>query len=392
MTPTQPTGASVLEAVRAAVPTLRENGRRAEEQRWLPEENIRLLEEAGVFRMAVPARFGGLDLPLADQAAVLEEISRGCGSTGWTAAAWVSTAWMVTLCSDLAQEEAFAKGTVRVSGGFTPGGTLRPTEGGYLLEGTWRFNTGCRAADWDLLAALLEQPDGAVELVYALVPLEDLEIADDWHVSAASGTGSSTATARSVFVPEHRIADGEAAVEGTLTERWNAGATGRNYGLVGFVMAEAAAVYIGMAQAAFELFVERLPGRAIAYTNWEDQSRHPLTQVTVAQAENRIAAARALAAEVRDLLQQRADVGEYPTAKERATMHGRCGFAIQSVKEAVELLHSMSGASALARSAPFQRFYRDLQGLTLHGMMVPATNLEVHGRALLGLEPDTPVL
>ncbi|ONK09793.1 acyl-CoA dehydrogenase family protein [Streptomyces sp. MP131-18] len=392
MTPTQPTGASVLEAVRAAVPTLRANGREAEERRWLPGDNIRLLDEAGVFRMAVPGRFGGLDLPLAEQFTILEEISRGCGSTGWTAASWVSTAWMITLYPDSAQEEVFAEGTVRVSGGFTPGGTVTPTEGGYLLDGTWRFNTGCRAADWDMLAALLEKPDGSVELVYALVPMDELEIADDWYVSAASATGSSTATAKSVFVPEHRIADGEAAVEGTLTDRWNSGATGRNYGLIGLVMTEAVAVYIGMAQAAFDLFVERLPGRAIAYTNWEDQSRHPLTQLTVAQAENRIAAARALADEVVDLLQRRADAGEYPTTKERATVHGRCGFAIQSLKEAVELLHSVSGASALARSAPFQRFYRDLEGLSLHGMMAPATNLEVHGRALLGLEPDTPVL
>ncbi|MGP4052529.1 acyl-CoA dehydrogenase family protein [Streptomyces sp. 2A115] len=384
--------APVLDAVTDIVPTLRGNGREAEDRRWIPDENIELLDKAGVFRMAVPSRFGGLDLPLSDQFAVLEEISRGCGSTGWTAAAWVSTAWMVSLYPDRAQEEVFASGAVRVSGGFTPGGTLTPAEGGYLLNGSWRFNTGCRGADWDLLAALLEKPDGTVELVFALVPMADLEIADDWHVSAAIGTGSSTTTARNVFVPAYRVADGESAVEGMTGDRWNSGATGRNYGLIGFVMAEGVAAYIGMAQAAYELFLERLPGRAIAYTHWEDQSRHPVTQINVATAENKIVAARALAAQVVELLQGKADAGQYPTPEDRATIHGRCGYAIQLVKEAVELLHSVSGASALARSAHFQRFYRDLQGLSLHGMMTPGTNLEVQGRVILGLDPESPVL
>ncbi|MER6195728.1 acyl-CoA dehydrogenase family protein [Streptomyces cyaneofuscatus] len=392
MTTAQTSSTAVLEAVTDAVPTLRDNGREAEDRRWLPDANIELLDKAGVFAMAVPARFGGLDLPLADQVAVLQETARGCGSTGWTAATWVSTTWMITLYPDQAQQEVFARGSVRVSGGFTPSGTLTPTEGGYLLNGSWRFNTGCRAADWDMLAALLEHPDGTVELFYALVPLQDLDIADDWHVSAAAGTGSSTTTATDVFVPAHRVADGEAATEGTLGDRWNAGATGRNYGLIGFVLAEGTAVYTGMAQAAYELFVERLPGKPISYTNWEDQSGHPLTQITVATAENKITAARALTTQVVELLQRRADAGEQPTVEERATVHGRCGYAIQLAREAVEALHHLSGASALARGAHFQRFHRDLAGLSLHGMMTPPTNLEVHGRVLLGLDPNTPVL
>ncbi len=390
MTADRSSASAVLEAITEVVPTLRENGRAAEDRRWIPDENIELLDKAGVFRMAVPGRFGGLDLPLSDQAAVLEEISRGCGSTGWTAAAWVSTAWMIGLYPDKAQEELFGNGSVRVSGGFTPGGSLTPTEGGYLLNGSWRFNTGCRAADWDMLAALRELPDGSVDMVYALVPMSELEIADDWHVSAAIGTGSSTTTAKDVFVPAHRVADGEAAVEGALLE--HVATVGRRYGLIGFVLAEGVAVHIGMAQAAYELFVERLPGKAISYTNWEEQSRHPLTQIGVATAENKIVAARALNDQVIDLLQRRADAGEHPTVEERATIHGRCGYAIQLVKEAVETLHAMSGASALARSAHFQRFYRDLEGLSLHGMMAPVSNLEVQGRVLLGLAPDSPVL
>ncbi|WP_158852540.1 acyl-CoA dehydrogenase family protein [Saccharothrix deserti] len=382
----------ILNAVREIVPTLRNNGVEAEDRRWIPDENVKLLEQADVFRMAVPRRFGGLDLPLADQVRVLTEIARGCGSTSWVSVAWVSGAWLATLYPDKTQEEIFANGSVRVSGGFTPSATLVPTDGGYILNGSWRFNSGCRGADWDLLAALIEHPGGEYQPMYAMVPMSELTIADDWHVSAAIGTGSSTTTATDVFVPAHRVADAAEALAGTTGDRSNTGATGRNYGLVGVVMAESVATYIGMAKAAYELFVAQLPGKGIAYTNWAEQSQHPLTQIRVATAANKIAAAEALADGYLRLLQERADAGVQPTLEERAAIRGQCGFAIQLVKEAVEGLHDISGGSAIARKAHFQRFYRDLEGLSLHGMMTPNANLEVQGRVLLGLSPDTDLL
>ncbi|MEU9701224.1 acyl-CoA dehydrogenase family protein [Streptomyces sp. NPDC047981] len=384
--------AAVLKAVTDLVPKLRENGLAAEERRWVPEENVELLEKAGVFRAAVPRRFGGLDLPLADQVEIFTEIARGCGSTGWLSVAWVTSGWMATLYPDRTQEEVFAQPSVRISGGFTPSGMVTPTEGGYLLNGSWRFNSGCRAAHWDLLAALLEHPDGQYEQVFAIVPMSELSIADDWDVTAAQGTGSSTVTAENVFVPAHRVAGGEDAVNGTSGDRSNTGATGRNYGLVGVVMAASVGAYIGMAKAALELFVGQVKGRPIAYTHNEDQSQHPLTQIKVATAANKIAAAEGLAAGYLKVLQDRADAGEQPTLEERAAIRGQCGYALQLTKEAVAELHSVSGASAIARKAPFQRFYRDMMGLSLHGMMAPHTNLEVHGRVLLGLDPATELL
>ncbi len=389
---TTPEGARVLEAVRDLAPRLRENGLEAENQRWLPDENIELLDKAGVFQIAVPGRFGGLDLPLADQFEILAEIARGCGSTGWVSTVWVSTTWIATLYPDKAQEELFANGTVRISGGFTPGGTLTPTEGGYLLNGTWRFNTGCRGADWNMMAAIVQGPEGPTGESVALVPMSQMTIADDWFTSAAAATGSSSTTAKDVFVPAHRVADAEAAVVGTLGGRSNVGATGRNYGLYSFVMVEGVASFVGMARGALDLFLQRAPGRGIAYTSYTDQSQHPVVQIQVALAANKIAAAEGLAARVITMLQERADAGEQPGWDERAVVRGQCAYAIQLAKEAVEVLYSASGASVIQRDVALQRFHRDIQGISLHGLLQLNTNLEVHGRVLFGLDPETPFL
>ncbi|WP_367136870.1 acyl-CoA dehydrogenase family protein [Saccharothrix sp. HUAS TT1] len=381
--------ASVLDAVRDLVPTLRNNGAEAERNGWIPDENIALQEKAGVFRMAVPARFGGLDLPAADKVRVLTEIARGCGSTGWVSMVWVHSAWTVTLFPDKAQEEVFASGSVRVSSAFAPTGKLTRTEGGYLLNGRWAFNTGIKGADWNLAAAMVENPDGSHGELMALVPVGDLSIVDDWDVVAAGGTGSATSVAEDVFVPEHRALDFEHAMSNTTPGRSNGGADGRDYGLMSLVMAEVSAVFVGMARGAYELFLERLPGRGITYTSWTDQSEHPLTHIQVATAKNKIDAAESLSSLWLTPIQERADAGEQLSLDEKSIVRGQTTFAAQLAKEAVELLHTASGASVIRRSVPFQRFHRDIQGMSLHALVQFNANMELQGRVLLGKDPDT---
>ncbi|MEU8585001.1 acyl-CoA dehydrogenase family protein [Streptomyces abikoensis] len=383
---------ALLAAVEKAHPVIRANGLEAEEKSRVPEQNLRLLEEAGVFRMAVPARFGGLDLGIADQGAVISEIARACPSTGWAMTVWLTGARMAAFYPDKAQEEVFAGGSVRVSIGFAPTGTLVPTEGGYLLSGRWNYNTGCHGADWDGLAAMLEHPDGTTEEFLALVPMSELSITDDWDVTSGSGTGSATTTAKDVFVPAHRVASYGEIMSTGVPGRWNSTAKGREYGVVPFIMSAYALMAVGVARGAYGLFLDRLPGRGITYTSWTDQKQHPLTQIQVATAANKIDAAEALSSKWLDLLQRRADAGEDPTLEERAIVRGRTAFAGQLAKEAVELLHSASGASVIKRDVPFQRFHRDILGFTLHALAQVNVNMEVQGRVLLGLDPGTDIL
>ncbi len=388
MSPLGTEAQQVLEAVREAVPTLRRNGTETEKQRWIGDENIEMLEKAGVFRTPVPERFGGLDLPVAEQAEILDTIARGCVSTGWVAMVWISSAWMVSLYPDRAQEEIFAGGSVRVSGGFTPSGTLTPVEGGYRLSGSWRFNTGVPGAQWNIHAALVEHPDGRHEELFALVPAEDITIADDWDVFGAAGTGSATSSVRDVFVPAHRVVDAS-VYDAATGDRWNADVKGRNYSLLSYILATCAPVYLGAARAALDLFTARVAGKPITYTNWTDQREHPYTQVTVARAANQIAACEALSGDWLRVIQEHADRGEPLTVEEKATVRGQVGYVVEATKKAVDMLYEISSASTIVRSNHFQRVFRDISALSLHGLLTPVSSLEAHGRVLLDLEPGT---
>ena len=392
MTTTETEFGSVLAAVTDLVPKLRENGLEAENRRWILDENVELLEKAGVFRMAVPRRFGGLELPVAEQVQVLMEIARGCSSTGWVAMIWVSSTWLPSQLPDTAQEEIYSGGSTRVSTGFSPDGTLEAVEGGYKLSGTWKWISGSFGANWVTLAAIHVLPDGTPAPHVALVPVSELINHDDWNASAAVATGSATVTAREVFVPSHRVTSLVGILQGTTGDRSNAGVTGRNYPFVPYFVAQGACSYLGIAKGAYELFLDRLPGRGITYTSWTEQSRSPLTQIQVATAANKIAAAEALQDGWLRKLQEWADTGHSPSRLERAAVRGQTAYAVELAKQAVEVLHTAAGASVISREVPFQRFHRDILGLSLHGLFLLNTNLEVHGRAILGLPPETPLL
>jgi 3-hydroxy-9,10-secoandrosta-1,3,5(10)-triene-9,17-dione monooxygenase len=58
-------------------------------------------------------------------------------------------------------------------------------------------------------------------------------------------------------------------------------------------------------------------------------------------------------------------------------------------KEAIDMLATASGGSSLYSHVPIQRIWRDIQAANLQGMMHPDTNLELYGRILCGLAPNT---
>src|SRR6476620_11554854 len=65
------------------VPLIRKFAGQGSEARRVAPEVVSALEGAGLFRMLVPKRYGGMGASLCTAVEVTKEISRGDGSTGW---------------------------------------------------------------------------------------------------------------------------------------------------------------------------------------------------------------------------------------------------------------------------------------------------------------------
>ena len=96
-----------------------------------------------------------------------------------------------------------ARDDLVMAGSGLPAGRARRADGGWVLDGRWRFVTGSPAADHLVVGSLVD--DGTSRpprLCYALFPAERAELVDTWHVDGLRGTGSGDVVVHGLFVPE----------------------------------------------------------------------------------------------------------------------------------------------------------------------------------------------
>lgn len=368
---------------------LQKNADWAEENRYLPDETIEALSNAGVLRMRAPARYGGYESDLTTLVDVLTQIGRGDGSTAWTTSVWSICSWLVGLFPDEAQDEVFSTPDARVCGLLSPTGMAEPKDGGFVVNGQWPFNTGALQSQWNSLVAMTPSPDGGVWPVMMLAPMSDIQIVDDWHTVGLRGTGSVTTVAKDVFVPPHRVLPMGPALQEHYASQANADNPIYRTPLLLTAATSTVGTVLGLGQAANEAFFERLPERKITYTAYESQKDAPITHIQVADSATRLAEADFHGHRCAALLDSKAASGEQWTLEERARVRLDIGAVCQRTKEAVDILNTASGASSIYNSVPMQRIERDVQTVNLHAILHPNTNLELYGRILCGLEPNT---
>lgn len=371
----------------AIVPTLRANGRRTDEDRKVADENIALLKDSGILRMFRPERYGGIETDIRAKTAVMAEIARGCASTAWVSTIYVDLNWLTGLFPDAAQDDVFADPDVLITATLRPGGEATEVEGGYAVTGRWHFNSGCLHADWCAQPAMRQGPDGPEPALF-LMRYSELVIEDDWHTYGLRGSSSNTVRAEGVVVPAHRVLPLGPALHGHHRSELN---TGPTYRVLPphFINTSMAPTALGVARGAHELFMERVHNRGITYTGYGRQSDAAITHFQVAESALKIDAAEALVYRVADTIDRHAVSGEPFTTEQRARVRGTTGFAIQLCTEAVEILRNGSGATSIMLDVPIQRFARDMQALNVHAMGHPNSGLELYGRVLCGLDPNS---
>jgi alkylation response protein AidB-like acyl-CoA dehydrogenase len=294
--------------------------------------------------------------------------------------------WLVSGFPDETQEEIFESRDPRVTGVFSPTGKAVRKDGGYVVNGRWGYNTGGHGGNWTVVNAVLVE-DGVAGMPHCcLVRAGELERLDDWHASGMAATGSSTVVARDIFVPARRVLPLPELVEGRYPRRRNSSNPYFNLPLAAVLTANAAGTPVGIARGALELFKERLPGRTITYTTYATKIEAPVTHLQVGEA--------ALAIDSSDAHMQLAcalldDASGALSKLDRVKIRAHVGAATRYAREAVDGLFYASGASVIQANVPMQSFQRDMQALANHAIMHPQTNVELYGRVLCGLEPNT---
>lgn len=381
-----PTQIELVHRASKLAPVMTEHAGWNEENRRVHDAVVEALTDAGMFRLRVPVTNGGYESDATTMVAVATELAKADASAAWTVAVnWITT-WMAALFPPEVRDEVFADAGLRMCGTLSPSATAAPVDGGFLVNGKWGFVSGAPHSQWQVLVAMAPGPGGDPWPVMALAPLSDLLVVDDWHTSGLRGTGSVTTVADNVFVPAARVVP----LVSALPDGYASGRSGI-YGapLVATAAASVTGLAVGMARAAVDQFRQRIGQRGITYTSYASQAEAPVTHLKLADAVVRADEAEFHAQRLAGQTDAKNAAADPWTVEDRARARVDMGRACRLAQESVDILRRASGGSSIYASVPIQQIARDIDAMNMHALMQPETNLELYGRVLSGLEPDT---
>jgi len=373
---------NVLAAARALRPRIWGHRDEIELDRRLPSALVDDMVAAGVFHMLTPRALGGLEVDLLTALSVIEEIATADGSTAWVLMINNNGGLVTGYLGEQAASEIYRHDRAIIAGALIPSGRAIPVRGGYRVSGQWAYASGVGHAAWVVAACRVvdgDEPtlggDGPPEMRVMLVPADDVSVIDTWSVGGLRGTGSHDFAVADVFVPDERtFSPMDLPVQRGTLFRFPL----RCVGAAGI-----AAVTLGIARGAIDALV------SLASTKTPTMTRGPLreralVQLQVPQAEALVRAARAWLVESVHTMWARVEAGRSPTRKDIALLRLAATHAATSAAQAVSMMQSIAGGTAIYTHCPIERAFRDVHAATQHFSIQPSM-YEPIGRVLLDL-------
>lgn len=383
----------MLVKLQELLPAIRANAIKTEELRKVPQENIDMLNAIGMNRTFLPKAYGGLELSLPEFTDCIAALAGACCSTAWAYSLLCTHNHQMAMFSKQAQDEFWSENPDAVaSSSIAPFGKHEETEGGIIFTGDMKWSSGVDHADWIIVGFLRDNAAGEKVYSFAVIPSSDFTIIDDWYAVAMQGSGTKTASIKSVFVPEHRI---QAAID--MMEGRHVGrdlypdskiyhSPYRPYFACGF-----AAMSLGVAERMVEVYKELTLNRVRAYTGAKVATSIP-PLLRIAESYQQISAARAY---LEKTWQEHKDYGERHEYPDRYTLaHWRTNqaYAIKMCVQAVNRLWEVMGASNWYADREGQRLWRECNMTAAHAYTDYDVCAQIIGRELLGLDPDPGLL
>jgi 3-hydroxy-9,10-secoandrosta-1,3,5(10)-triene-9,17-dione monooxygenase len=352
----------LVDRVRALTPTIAAKSFEAEAQRRPLDEVIDALKATGVFRSFVPKRYGGYEIDMATYVDIGLAVAEADPSMGWITTFYMEHNWLLTMYSEELQDEVFgAQPFVLAPGSVNPSGRAIPADdGSFTLTGHWTFGTGICHADWVLVSGKIEG-DAMDAARNFLLPVDEVEVKDTWHVDGMAATGSRDIVVTDVVVPAPHVS--------LMPPPHVFAQPGDPYlhriPIAPFLSLTAAMPAMGAAKRALALFEERLFDRVMFGTKRTQSARVP-TQVRLANLRVKVDFAETLMRDIAARMQAHAD-GRIDL-DQLGQLHLRLGIAhiVHQCRDIVREIMQSSGASVHYLDNELQRIHRDVHMMCAH--------------------------
>ena len=391
-----PTREELTKAAADLIPKLRERAEEAEDLRMMPDETIEDIKKAGIHKMFTPKRYGGFEMDWGTQVDVARELGKGCASTSWMSSVVMSHSWNLGRFPAEAQEEFWPScPDAIIATAFAGGGEMKKTEGGYILNGLWRFASGVDHSDCSIVAGQYKNTrskSGTVlDYRMALIMPDQYEIVDTWHAEGLKGTGSKDIKVVDTFVPEHRTVKalelgGNNPPGSELHESYiyrvemgmyfNTLLSGPILGATHGVLLE----YLEQTRSRFgSMFGERV-------------SEQASVQQKIGASYEELRTSDLIIDDLCNYLHEQGQAGNSILGDDRLKIRRETAMAAQLCLKSGTRLSGMMGVTAQTGRNPAQRMFRDLRTMSTHGAIHWDNATTPTGSYLLGIETGDPLI
>ena len=341
----------------------------------IPSDLIERFKRIGVYRAMVAKRFGGEERTPAEFCRLIERISEADGSAGWVASFGSAACYLAGL-PEATLRKVYSKGPdVVFAGGLFPLQPARRTPEGLVVNGVWKFGSGCMGAELIGAGILIEgDATGGLPRV-AVMPADKVTIRPNWDVIGLQGTGSHDIVIKDVVVPEEwtLIRGGPASIDAPIYR----------YPSMAFAAQVLAVVALGVARSAVDDFVVMAGGRA-SITGAPLMADRGYIQLEVARAEAMLRSARTFFYDATEELWGEVRAGK-PAQKTVALMRLAATNAARSGAEVARIVCNLAGTGAIGTTDNLARAMCDSLVVAQHAFLSEGT-LQSAGRIFLGLE------
>lgn len=377
-----------LDRVRELAPLIDDSTDAIERDRRLTPQLLSALYDAGLFRLLLEKRFNGAEVKPSDFSAVIEEVAKHDASTAWCLCQANGCAMTASFLEDAVANKIWGDDPKGVLA-WGPGKSLAVPEGdGFRVNANCAFASGGRHATWigthstvvDENGEPILNEKGGTTYRTMLIPVDQIDWEDIWHVIGLRGTASDGYEIKDLFVPyEHTVHRDDAKERRTdnplyLFRQTNLYASGFS------------GVAMGIAQSMIDAFA-KLTLEKTPRMRKTTLAQNAVVQAEFARASVRLDAARTfLRSELDDIWAAVLSTGEL-TVEQRMRIRLATTHGIHEAKGAADAVYDAAGATAIFANGPYERRFRDLHTVTQQ-MQGRKAHYETVGAFLLGNPPD----
>jgi indole-3-acetate monooxygenase len=325
----------------------------AEESGKLPDNLVRSLHQAGLFRALIPKQFGGLELAFDDYLDIVKRLAQSDASTAWcvnqSAVIAITTLW---LHPDVISQ-IWSDPRTSIANGPPYNCNIERKAGDYTLDGHWGFSSGCQHATWMTGPARL--PDNSWRSGFFRP--DQVEFVDNWKVAGLKATGSFQFKVNHLVIPESQVVDfrKKPSVTNTMTLL-----------PISLLFAVSfAAVALGLAKGALSDVIKIAQGKKPKWASLR-LSDDPDVQRFLGKAMARWRAADAYLASTSNIICNEIKHDLSVSYDQRAQLRMAGTHIIQECAEIVDTAYKISGSSGIYQDETLQRRFQDMHVITQH--------------------------